>query len=243
MKKIYTIIILLLAVYASVNAQCTPDILCASLICPDTVTNLPDAEASVLYTTTMTVRVPADTVVPPFGTVTIDNLKYDSISGLPPEFSATPDSIAGWPGGSMGCLLITGTTTNAQAGTHSLIIYTTVKAMGGAITLPLTLTGYKITVDSASGISDINLIKFTLDQNSPNPYSKTTTIVFTSPNSEKYNFSIINVIGEEVYSKSINAVTGKNSFEFSASALPSGIYMYKLGNKTSTITKRMIIEK
>lgn len=226
-----------------VNAQCTPNALCAALVCPDTAINLPHASASIPYNATMTVKVPSDTLITGLGTVTIDLLKFDSINGLPAGFTATPDVSAGWPGPSLGCLLISGTTTNAQAGNHPLVIHVTVKGMSGLLTLPLSLTGYKIVVDSSNGVSDYNLNKFSLSQNSPNPFSKTTTIIFNSAKSENLYFSVLNVIGEKVYEKNVIASIGENKIEFSAIDLPSGIYMYKLTNKTQTITRRMIVSE
>jgi len=240
-KKLLFTTALVISGIIMVNAQCTPDLTCAALVCPDTITNLPHAQATFLYTTTLTVKVPADTNYPPFGVVTVDTLKYLSISGLPAGFTASPDNSAGWPGPSYGCLLITGITTNAQAGTHPLVISVSVKAMSGAITMPLSLTGYKIIVDSTNGISIINSTKFTLEQNNPNPFNSSTTISFTSSNSDVYNFSVTNIIGEVVYNQTVNAVSGINKIEFSAANLPSGIYMYKLGNKSEVYARRMII--
>jgi hypothetical protein len=240
-KKIFLTMAFLVSGIVFVQAQCTPNLSCTSLVCPDTVTNLPFAMATVYYSTTMTVIVPADTTVPPFGSVTIDTIKYLSITGLPTGFTATPDKIAGWPGGTAGCLLISGTTTDSQAGIHFLVINTTIKALSGAITLPLALTGYKIIVDSSNGLSNLNLAKFKLYQNSPNPFAYKTTIGFTSPTSGVYQFSVYDVIGNLVYSQSVNAASGLNEFDFASGSLTSGIYMYKLSNNKDSYTRRMIV--
>ncbi len=227
------------------NAQCIPGIYTSPGVYPDTTTNLPHAVVSVLYNTTLTFVVPFDTTISPYGTIPIDSINFNSITGMPTGFTANPDE-SGWPGGTSGCVLIAGTAADSMQGkTYPITINTTAHGiyLSFPVTLPLVLTGYRIVVDSASGVLDIYLNKFTLNQNSPNPFSHKTKIEFTSPVVESCRFSVINVIGEEVYSLSINAVAGKNSLEFSASGLPSGIYMYKLSNKTSTITKRMIIEK
>jgi len=240
-KKLLLTIAVVISGITFVHAQCTPDAGCTTLVCPDTIANLPLAQASVLYATTMTVKVPADTTIVGLGTVTIDTIKYVSITGLPTGFTATPDKVAGWPGGTSGCLLISGTTTNAQAGLHALVINTTVKALSGAINLPLALKGYKIIVDSTNGISTLNLAKFKLYQNSPNPFAYKTTIGFTSAIAGVYQFSVYDVIGNLVYSQSVNATSGLNEFDFMTGSLTSGIYMYKLSNNKDSYTRRMVI--
>lgn len=241
-KKLLLITALVISGIITVNAQCTPDIMCTSLVCPDTVTNLqPHAQAAILYNTSMTVNVPSDTTIPPYPTpIPVDYIKYDSIHGLPLNLTATPSSPQ-WIGGTQGCLLISGTTNNSQAGTHKLTIYTTASAMSGAFSLPLVLSGYKIIVDSTTGISTLNLNKFNLGQNNPNPFNSNTTIEFSSSNADVYNFTVTNIIGEVVYTQTLTAVPGANKIEFSAANLPSGIYMYKLGNKSEVYTRRMII--
>lgn len=245
MKKMFFLLILFLAVSVTVNAQCIPDGTCAMLVCPDTNVNLPHAVPNVSYTTTMTVRIPSDTTVSTY-LIEVDSLVYNSTSGLPTGFTATPD-LPKWDGGTKGCLLIQGIAADSMQGkTYNLSITTTVygKYMGTIpLNFPVPLDGYKIQVDSSSGIANFYMDKFTVEQNTPNPFSKTTTIVFNSPNSEIIYFTVLNVIGEKVFEKNINASSGENIIEFSASDLTSGIYLYKLGNKTSTITKRMILEK
>jgi hypothetical protein len=240
-KKLLFTVALVISGIITVNAQCTPDIMCTSLVCPDTVANLPHAQATFLYTTTMTVVVPTDTTVSSIP-ATVDSIMFNSVTGLPTGFTATADKSA-WPGGTSGCLLITGTTTNAQAGLHKLTINITAYGTTafGAATLPIPLAGYKIIVDSSNGISTLNLNRFALSQNNPNPFSSNTTIEFSSSNTDVYNFTVTNIIGEVVFNKIVNAVSGINKIEFSAANLPSGIYMYKLGNKSEVYTKRMIV--
>lgn len=242
LKRILSTLTAMMALTVMVNAQCTPDLMCPALICPDTATNLPHATALSAYSTTMTVIVPADTTINPYGTISVDSLVFGSITGLPTGFTAVADQTK-WPGGTSGCVLISGTTGTNQIGTHPLTINTTAYAMFGLISLPLVLTGYKVVVDSANGIASIDINKFAVEQNMPNPFSGNTSISFTSPNPGKYSFTVCNLIGELVYSRTVNANTGINKFDFSGAGLPSGMYMYKLSNGNTTVTKRMIIEK
>lgn len=245
MKKLLISAILVLAVTITTSSQpCTPGPYISPGIYPDTITNLPTAYVDLPYGTVITVVIPVDTFVPPL-TLTIDSIGIVGWTGYPAGFIYTPNTATGfWPGGSSGCVLISGTPAIADTGLYHLVFYVDGYVMGSLVPMSDSALGYKILVkDTALGVPDNNISEFTLLQNTPNPFSHKTIIEFTSPVVETCQFSVINVIGEEVYSQSINAVTGKNSFEFSASELPSGIYMYKLSNITSTITKRMIIEK
>ncbi|HNW98012.1 MAG TPA: T9SS type A sorting domain-containing protein [Bacteroidales bacterium] len=244
-KKILLTFALIISGTFLLNAQapCTPDISYTTPgAYPDTITNIPHAQVAVPYSTSITVVVPADTVTT-YGTIAIDSVNFSSILGLPATFTATPDK-TGWPGGSNGCVLITGTPTDTMEGkTYKLTINTTIHAMYGMYTVPYPFSGYKLVVDSSSGFAVLNTNKFAMEQNSPNPFSKNTSVTFTSPNNGKYSFTILNVIGEKVFEKTIDASTGENKIEFSSNGLPSGIYLYKLSNNTTTLTKRMIIEK
>jgi len=240
MKKLLLTIVFAISGIILLNAQCTPDTTCAKIVCPDTITNLPHAKAYALYSTFLTVRVLKDTTVPILGQVAIDSLNSDSISGLPTGITAKPNK-SGWKGGTWGCVLISGTTTNAQAGTHNLTVLATIHT--AIISQQMSEPGYKIVVDSSgAGISSFNSVNFEVEQNIPNPFSSNTLINFTSPNTGNCQFVVYNVIGDVVYRQSIEAKTGANTLQFSAANLPSGIYMYKLSNATQTITRRMIVE-
>jgi hypothetical protein len=229
------------------NAQCTPDITCAALVCPDTNTasggNLPHAMAGLLYNTTMTVLVPTDTTISGFS-IHVDSLNYTSITGLPTGFTITPNN-SGWLGGTAGCVLISGTPADSMQGKrYNLVITTTAHGTYMStipVSGPLVLNGYRIIVDSSNGIGNFDMNKFSLEQNSPNPFSRSTTIFFTSKVNQTFNFSVYNVIGEIVYTKEINAVAGENRIDFLSGKLPSGIYMYKLSNKEQALTRRMIV--
>ncbi len=239
-KKLLLATAFILSGISLVNAQCTPNVSCSALICPDTTTNLPHGMAGAYYSTTITVKVPTDTTLSGLGTVTIDTIKCLSVTGLPTGFTATPNVVAGWAGGTMGCLEIAGTTTNAGAGRRDLVINISIKT--SILTIPsYSLTGYRIIVDSSNGISTMNQTKFSLSQNSPNPFASKTNIEFTSSVPDVFNFTVYDVIGNVVYSRSINANTGLNNFDFFSGNLTSGMYFYKLSNNVDSYTRRMIV--
>jgi len=242
-KKLLLTTTLIISGTILLNAQCTPDPQYTTPgIYPDTVTNLPHAIATIAYSTTITVVVPVDTFY--MGQViNIDSVGITSITGLPTTgFTYTPNTLNGyWHGGISGCVLISGTPTQVQIGTHHLTINTMTHVLGFQI--PNAVAGYKIVIDSSSaGIANMNIEKFAVSQNSPNPFSLKTTIEFTSPDAEVCQFTVYNLLGEVVYKQFVNAISGDNKIEFSAASLPSGIYMYQINNKAQTVTRRMIIE-
>jgi hypothetical protein len=238
-KKIFFTTAFIILGVIILNAQiCTPEFHTTPGIYPDSVTDLPIAYASEAYSTTMTDVIPAAIQV-----ATVDSIGITGITGMPAGFSYTPNTTSGyWAGGTSGCILISGNPSTAQVGTYPIVINTlAVTSIGN---FPIPMSNYKIVVvdTSGSGIANVNMEKFNVYQNSPNPFSFKTNILFTSPVAEIFQFIVYNLLGEVVYKQSVNANTGNNKIEFSAANLPSGIYMYKLNNKAQTITRRMIIE-
>lgn len=227
---------------------CVPENYNSPGIYPDTSVNLPAAYATLPYSGVITVVVPVDTTLPPFGTVQIDSLKITGVTStpaLPASLSWMTNSSGNlWLGGEKGCLVITGTPAHGDTGIYHLTIKTKITGLFGTVTLPFNYTGFRVIVkDTALGISAINKGKFTLLQNSPNPFPFKTTIGFISPNADVYSFSVIDVLGNIVYNQSVKAVAGPNNFDFSAANMNPGLYLYKLSNKTYSYTRRMIVEE
>jgi hypothetical protein len=244
MKKLLFSALFVMAVAATASSQCTPGPFTSPGIYPDTLTNLPVAYVNLPYSTVITVVVPVDTVVSSI-TLPIDSIGVTGWTGYPAGFTYTPNTASGfWAGGTAGCVLITGAPTIADTGTYKLVFNVDAYVMSSPSPMSYTANGYKIIIkDTVLGVTENPAYEFALMSNTPNPFATSTKIEFTSPSNDVCQFSVISVIGEVVYSEKINAVAGKNSFEFLASGIESGIYMYKLSNKNSTITKRMIIEK
>ena len=89
---------------------------------------------------------------------------------------------------------------------------------------------------------------FALMQNYPNPFNPSTTIEFSIPQTSNVSIQVYNVIGELVASlvnQSLEA--GYHRFNFDASNLPSGTYVYQLKatgqNGTFVETKKMLLMK
>jgi hypothetical protein len=72
-------------------------------------------------------------------------------------------------------------------------------------------------------------LNFKLAQNYPNPFNPSTTISFGLPVNASVALDVYNLIGEKVasvYQGELNA--GNYEYNFDASNLPSGIYVYVL---------------
>jgi len=78
--------------------------------------------------------------------------------------------------------------------------------------------------------------------NYPNPFNPTTTIEFNLPKAGEVTLNIFNILGEEVATlHSGQLLPGHYSFEWDASHLPSGVYVYRLEAGDYVQTRKMIL--
>jgi hypothetical protein len=94
--------------------------------------------------------------------------------------------------------------------------------------------------------SDLNEIpsNFTLEQNYPNPFNPSTKISFGLPQRSSVVLKVFNALGQEVaelVNESLEA--GTHSYNFDASKLTSGIYVYSLQTDAGVISKKMTLIK
>jgi hypothetical protein len=97
------------------------------------------------------------------------------------------------------------------------------------------------------GITNINSHTpktYALRQNYPNPFNPATHIEFNMPVQGFVSLKVFNVLGKEVNTLvNQNLKTGVYLVDFDASALPSGVYFYRLQTELFTETKKMILLK
>ncbi|MBI1932843.1 MAG: T9SS type A sorting domain-containing protein, partial [Ignavibacteriales bacterium] len=99
--------------------------------------------------------------------------------------------------------------------------------------------------------SDISVIpvNYSLDNNYPNPFNPSTTIRFGLPEQSKVTLSVFNILGQKVFElNEQNLSAGSHSFNFDASSLSSGIYIYNINaigvdGKNFVSTKKMTLLK
>lgn len=86
--------------------------------------------------------------------------------------------------------------------------------------------------------------QFGLKQNFPNPFNPSTSISFDLPERSDVKLAVYNSLGQEVsllVNSSLQA--GKYTYVFDASAVPSGIYFYRIKAGEFVETKRMVLIK
>ncbi len=92
---------------------------------------------------------------------------------------------------------------------------------------------------------DMNGVKkYELTQNYPNPFNPTTTISYILPQTGMVRLTLYNILGQEIRTL-VNEVkeAGIHTFNFDASDLNSGMYIYKIESGSFTQTRKMTLVK
>jgi len=243
-----------LVAFATVSfAQvCTPDISCIPAstpygICPDSTTGLAIGTVGVPYSQLVSIKVPSDPssfgAPPGTGLTSIEIIGVDSLApGL--SHTCAPAS-CNFPASSNGCVLVTGTPTvawNKQLIIHGLG-HLTLPIVGTPFTQGIDNMQYRSVVVDPSGVESLDLTKFDVDQNSPNPFDENTEIRFSSVNNVSVEFKVYNMLGAVVYENSFGANKGVNRIKIGANSFAPGVYIYSITNGDKTITKRMIVAR
>jgi len=257
MKKVY--LLLLLLPLFSLKAQTVPT--CSldptfiasgkSGIWPDSATNFVSGTIGVPYAQNATVVIPLDTTVPVFGTVHYSHIDLQTSSnnyGLPGglHLTGTPTTLK-FPGNSASCMEIYGTpSATVTPGTYTLTfvlsVYTTETGNVYPITT-YTVGYYKITINAALGIESNKNYELNVMQNSPNPVINNTAIKFTAATEGKAKMSVYNIAGQKIVEKEFIAQHGDNSYDFDATTLDSGIYIYAIKLNGQKQIRRMVVAK
>jgi len=123
---------------------------------------------------------------------------------------------------------------NLQPGVYTVMV---TDASGFTLSETWTLTGPYL------GISQLDIIGFELTQNTPNPFSSVSNIIFQSKSAKKLTFTIKSIDGRLVYSEIINAQLGTNKILLDGTNLSSGIYLYTLNDDIHSNTKQFVVSK
>ncbi|PCJ83144.1 MAG: hypothetical protein COA57_11925 [Flavobacteriales bacterium] len=143
------------------NAQvCTPDLQYTQAgVYPDTIQGLPDATVGIFYSQVLTIVAPVDTFIAGFGTIPVDSTALTGIDSLPPGLIYTCEPLScSWPGGTSGCILISGTPTTAGVFDLQLNFIHYLGPPFG--TFPETKDYNTITVNGAAGCSDLFISEY-----------------------------------------------------------------------------------
>ncbi|NWF90114.1 MAG: T9SS type A sorting domain-containing protein, partial [Ignavibacteriaceae bacterium] len=104
------------------------------------------------------------------------------------------------------------------------------------------IPGYGTTQPKLSNGEPKQPYNFELQQNFPNPFNPTTKIHFSIAEEGQYTLRIYNILGQEVkvlfehYLKS-----GSYDFNYNASDLASGVYIYQISGENKILSKKMIL--
>jgi len=89
-------------------------------------------------------------------------------------------------------------------------------------------------------VSDYSRTDLSLGQNAPNPATETTRIDYKIPTHGEVVFYVYNMVGQIVYTETVEAVAGKNSLDLNTSGLVSGIYYYSMTFNGEKLVKKIV---
>ncbi|MDP1747514.1 MAG: T9SS type A sorting domain-containing protein [Bacteroidota bacterium] len=148
-----------------------------------------------------------------------------------------------WDAPGQSCVIVSGTPT--KAGDFPIKIKSKGRGVAFGIGTWANATennNYKLhVVDPAAGIESLNLSKFDVGQNMPNPFSSKSEIGFTSVNNSDVEFKVYDMLGAVVYTSNFKSVKGMNTISLDANSFAPGVYMYSVKNGAITTTKRMVV--
>lgn len=175
-----------------------------------------------------------------------------AIEGLPEGINYLcnpPDCI--FPDTTLGCIVLTGTpTSNNPIGVNKLVITAQVvlEALGTITeTIPGMLVSgeYNLMVNEAGGCTSVSTNDFLANNitlgNIPNPVIDQTLIEVSSEINGAFQFHVLDVAGKLLHSEKIQLTTGYNSFNYDASELEAGMYIYSISNELGAIAEKMVV--
>jgi hypothetical protein len=125
---------------------------------------------------------------------------------------------------------------------YRVSIQLTSQVLDTVLTLPISLT-----VDRGSAVEPNSTIaprEYVLRQNYPNPFNPTTVIRYELAHDGPTRLAVYNLLGEKV-TELVNErqAAGSYTIHFDASALPSGMYFYRLESGSFIRTAKMVLMK
>ena len=75
----------------------------------------------------------------------------------------------------------------------------------------------------------------------PNPTNGKTVITIESSMSDKFEFSLTNIMGQRLETRPLSIQAGTSAFEFNTSHLPNGIYIYALSKGSRVVSNKLIV--
>ncbi len=251
MKKVLLSITALFVAHM-ISAQCipNPDYADESFgIWPTPEEGFPVATEGEFYFQVVDFKIPTSSADIPGAPVAadIDSVQVIGISGLPEGLTFQCNSHSNndctFLPTVAGCAVITGTPT--ESGTFNLSIdINAFMTMFGTMPIEFSFTDFTLEVQGTSSIAELGQKGLVVSQNAPNPFHDNTVIEFSLDRASMVEFQIFNLLGKSVHQQSVNATSGVNRMELTASemGMSPGIYLYSLSVDGQSVTQKMIVK-
>ena len=220
-------------------------------IYPDSSIGWSQATVGVQYSQVITAIVPSDTVVLFNGNqvaVTIDSIELVGLDNLPVWLSlACEPPTCTIKGGETGCGIVKGTPPSGSAGTYKIDLITKAYGKIPGFGIPLTQTdtaeGYfTLIVNGPSGIPNVSRDPFNFII-VPNPSSGNFTLDVSSPISQEASVTVMNIIGQAIYTQQYNLSRGENKLAVNNLYIPEGNYFVTIKSGNYILTKKLYINR
>ncbi|MBN1482227.1 T9SS C-terminal target domain-containing protein [candidate division KSB1 bacterium] len=118
----------------------------------------------------------------------------------------------------------------------------------GGNTIPIEIDAVNVIDEQWTKVATVQDAKraFMLEQNYPNPFNPNTTITYSLDKAGPINFSIYNILGQQILSYTAYETAGKHSFVWDGTTslgedVPSGLYIYRLETAAGSRTRKMFL--
>jgi len=110
--------------------------------------------------------------------------------------------------------------------------------------VPYPFEGYTLSVTDPSsvGVNEIRKAEINLGQSMPNPASIATQINYDLSSSSTVHFEVMNLVGQNVFTKVVNGKKGTNTIKLDTSEMESGVYLYSIRTGDKKMTKRLVVQ-
>lgn len=250
MKKIYTLVVIMLAAIAA-SAQCTPD---PSLTQPGYYPEqLDTADVGQPYNMVLQLRIPPDTNVVFFGqpiTADIDSIKLVAVQGMPSGFTyqCNVPSCTFVPNQTY-CAVLQGNPTAAQSGTYPLKLAILAYAHGVVFGTPTTFPPQPDTIRRFTLVVG-NGVFVTIEENNqpekiklyPNPATKEVNVLFTGEAGEIIVYELCDITGKTIQQAETALNAGYTLITLPLEEVSKGVYFVRITDARGTTATRLVVE-
>jgi len=256
MKKILLTVSVVFSAFLA-SAQCTPSDYDFGAVdygvFPDVASGLASGCLNEPYTQTIYFLVPSDAGAIdsayagiPITSITLSGITYNGgtdITNLGLQLACNPSNCTFSAGGQY-CGTVSGTPNQVGDFPVSIDVMVTASLAGFPLQLPYSFPGYTFTVSDCANPNGVEEVEasFELGAVSPNPANQTARVPYTLSSNEKVEFTMVNMVGERIISKTLGGKRGDNSLTIDVANLPAGIYLYTVQSGSYKSTRKMVVQ-